>query len=285
MAALNSNLVWCVHRVRTTFRDALGNRRIGTGTGFWLSVAEHNVFVTNRHNVDPSLKFADEEDLELLSLEIELRQWTNAKETPQTRFFPVDQSRPGLHYSQSADCAILVDPVMEGRDLSVYPNATIIKSKDLVTPQAFDTGLVHQMEAAVFLGFPGAGGRRWWDDLWNMPVARQCILASVPRIPFTNKDVRTKDTILVSGLSFSGASGSPVFLPPRGLAPGGDIRDPNWRPVLLIGLMTGHFWEPNATPEMFRHTGLSYLTRSSAIWELLNTAGITSSTAVAEGRG
>jgi hypothetical protein len=32
----------------------------------------------------------------------------------------------------------------------------------------------------------------------GMPLARQCALASVPRIPFTNKDVRTKDTIPAS---------------------------------------------------------------------------------------
>jgi hypothetical protein len=249
-------------------------------------VAEHSIFVTNRHNVDPSLKFPDEEDLELLSLEMELRQWKDAKETPQTKFFPVELSTSGLRYSHSADCAILVDPSMEGRDLSAYPNASIIKSKDLVTPQAFDAGLVDPMEPAVFLGFPGSGGRQWWDDVWNMPVARQCLLASVPRIPFTNQYVRTKDTILVSGLSFSGASGSPVFLPPRGLAPGGDIHDPNWRPVLLVGLMTGHFWEPDATPEMFKHTGLSYMTRSSSIWDLLRAAGLVSSTAATpEGRG
>lgn len=98
--------------------------------------------------------------------------------------------------------------------------------------------------------------------------------ASVPSIPFTNRDIRTTDTILVSGLSFAGASGSPVFLPPRGLAPGGDVNDPDWRPALLIGLMSGHFWKSGATPEMFRQSGLSYLTRSSTIWELLITAGL-----------
>ena len=275
MANLNPNLVWCVHRIRTTFRDAIGNQISGIGTGFWLNVDDHNIFVTNRHNVDPSIKFPKQEDLELLSLEIDLRQFVGiGKTTPQTRFFPIEYPSHALHCSPSADCAILVDPVMTGRDVNVFPNGTIIKAKDLVTSQAFDAGLVDPMEPAIFLGFPGTGGQHWWDDLWKMPVARQCVLASVPSIPFTNQHVPTKDTVLVSGLSFSGSSGSPVFLPPRGLAPGGAIQDPDWRPVLLIGLMSGHFWESDATPDMFRHSGLSYLTRSSAIFELLSSAGL-----------
>jgi hypothetical protein len=270
---LNANLMWCVHRIRTTFRDAIGNRRTGVGTGFWLYVGAHHVFVTNRHNVDPSLKFPAEHDLELLSLEIDLRQWIRGA-TPETKFFPMEDPTRGVHMSSEADCAILVDPVLSGRDSDVFPSAQIIKPKDLATHQAFAAGIVQPMEPAVFIGFPGAAGQHWWDDRWNMPVARQCVLASVPAIPFTNRDIRTKDTILVSGLSFAGASGSPVFLAPRGLAPGGDINDPDWRPALLIGLMSGHFWEPGVTPEMFRHSGLSYLTRSSSIWELLLAAGL-----------
>jgi hypothetical protein len=37
--------------------------------------------------------------------------------------------------------------------------------------------------------------------------------------------------------------------------------------------MSGHFWEnPDDPPEMFRHSGLSYLTKSTAILELIATA-------------
>jgi hypothetical protein len=238
-----------------------------------LYVGDHDVFVTNRHNLDPSLRFPDDEDLELLSVELDLRQWVRGA-TPQTQFFAVEMPLSGLHMSPTADCAILVDPVLTGRDAAVFPSGRIIKPKDLASLQMFDGGVVQPMDPATFIGFPGSSGQHWTDDLWNTPVARQCVLASVPSIPFTNSAVRTADTILVSGLSFAGASGSPVFLPPRGLAPGGDISDPDWRPALLIGLMSGHFWDPAATPEMFRHSGLSYLTRSTTIWELLIKAGL-----------
>ena len=212
---------------------------------------------------------------------MELRQFVEiGRPTPQTRFFRIENLSDALHCSPSADCAVLVDPVMAGRDVNVFPNGTIVKTNDLVTSQAFNDGLVQPMESAIFLGFPGTSGQHWWDDVWKMPVARQCVLASVPSIPFTNQHVPTKDTILVSGLSFSGSSGSPVFLPPRGLAPGGAIDDPDWRPGRLIGLMSGHFWESDATPDMFRHSGLSYLTRSSAIFELLSSAGVVPSNAL-----
>lgn len=277
MVNLNPNLVWCVNKIRTTFSDEIGNQKSGYGTGFWLSVGEHNVFVTNRHNVDPSLKFPDREAFKLQSVEIELRLWTQGVVLPHTQLFPVEEFSGVLHCSSSADCAIFVNPVLTGRNQEVFPYPTIIKTKDLVSTSDFGAGRIESMEPAVFLGFPGAGGKHWCDEEWNMPVARQCVLASVPSIPFTSQYVTTEDTVLVSGLSFSGASGSPVFLPPRGLAPGGDIHDPNWRPGLLIGLMSGHFWESDAeTPKMFFHSGLSYLTRSSSILDLLGQAGMES---------
>lgn len=95
------------------------------GTGFWLYVGEHDVFVTNRHNVDPSLKFPDQEDLELCSVELDLRQWARGA-TPKTQFFTAETPLRGLHVSPSADCAILVDPLLTGRDAAAFPSARII---------------------------------------------------------------------------------------------------------------------------------------------------------------
>jgi hypothetical protein len=46
--------------IKTTFEDDLGNHLTGSGTGFWINTEDgHLVFATNRHNVDPSLRFRD----------------------------------------------------------------------------------------------------------------------------------------------------------------------------------------------------------------------------------
>jgi hypothetical protein len=79
--------------------------------------------------------------------------------------------------------------------------------------------------------------------------------------------------MLVSGLSFSGSSGSPVFNHPKGSSPGGNVVDRSYVPSKIIGIMSGHFWEnPDDPPEMFRHSGLSYLTQSTAILALIAAA-------------
>lgn len=140
--------------------------------------------------------------------------------------------------------------------------------------EEFNRNQIKIMEPAIFIGFPGTNGRHWWDESWKLPVIRQCTLASWPAIPFTNSQIQTTDVLLVSGLSFSGSSGSPVFVMNRGLYPGGDIQDSGWRPARLIGVMSGHFWEDTQTPAMFAHSGLSYLTRSTSIIEILQSANV-----------
>jgi hypothetical protein len=95
-------------------------------------------------------------------------------------------------------------------------------------------------------------------------------LASIPAVEFRNDAVKTTEVMLVSGLSFSGSSGSPVLNQRKGIPPGGDINDPSYVPSKIIGIMSGHFWEnPDDAPEMFRHSGLSYLTKSTAILALI----------------
>lgn len=85
---------------------------------------------------------------------------------------------------------------------------------------------------------------------------------------------------IVSGLSFQGSSGSPVFLHLSGIK----IQSSNGISVTgatdtlrvqkIIGIMSGHWREQSDTPSMFKHSGLSYYTRSTAILDLLKQASV-----------
>jgi len=125
------------------------------------------------------------------------------------------------------------------------------------------------MDLVSFLGYPGTGSSQRWDLEWTTPVARLASLASWPHVPFTNFTIPTDDMTLVSGLSFSGSSGSLVLLHEKGIAPGGGIVDPMYAPPTILGIMSGHWREPSDEPAMFRLSGLSYYTGSTAIIELL----------------
>lgn len=269
----NENLLWAVHRIAATFSDPLMNIRTSVGTGFWLrSLSDKNVFITNKHVLDPTIIFGEETEYKLNKIELELRLWKNNKPEPLTKFFEV-KNLVCIHTSDSADCALLISPKLHNFKESEFPIASIIKQKDLALENDFQENKIKLMEPAIFIGYPGKKGLNWWDEKWKLPVARQCTLASWPAISFVNQQIKSADALLVSGLSFSGSSGSPVFVYNRGMQPGGDLNDPNWRPAQLIGIMSGHFEEDDGDiPQMFFHTGLSYLTRSTAIFEILKSA-------------
>ena len=127
------------------------------------------------------------------------------------------------------------------------------------------------MDFVSFIGYPGSNGLGWWDQRWNTPIARMATIASNPAVPFTHDSISTADVTLVSGLSFSGSSGSPVLLHQKGLRTSGLVVDPAFTPAMLLGIMSGHWWDVTEKPAMFKHSGLSYFTRATSISLLLDT--------------
>lgn len=90
-------------------------------------------------------------------------------------------------------------------------------------------------------------------------------------MPFTNPAIQSGNVCLVSGLSFSGSSGSPVLLHQKGIP---SVRDHHFVPPKIMGIMYGHWWEVSETPEMLRHSELPYFTRADSVTSLLMTMGI-----------
>lgn len=273
MKSLNPHLLFGSVRLRSTFADEIGNSRIGIGTGFWVRGRAAPVLVTNRHNLDPQWLFGDACTLRLTALEVELRHYTSEGGASNlTKMFAVDLGAE-VHLHADADCAILVSPKFRDHDPSYREPSISILPTDLITEKEFTELLVHPMETAFFIGFAGKPTQPFWDEYWQLAIARQCTVASHPVLHFKNRSISRTHVLLVSGMSFSGSSGSPVYLPAIGVAPGGGLVDSTYRPAKVLGIMSGHFWDQGETPAMFDHTGLSYLTRSSAILELLEQAG------------
>jgi hypothetical protein len=265
MSGYNQNVLFSVSQIRTEFRDTLGNVRSGTGTGFMLMTRSgRRLFITNRHNVDPLLKLGGR--YQLISAAIRLRkQDVQGNFLEESRFFEVDLSSGCLKSSSTADVSVFVDPTYRDYDPSyiIYSLAAHTALAD----QAFFESKVLMMDAVSFIGYPGSSGKPWWDLAWNTPIARFAGLASPPHRPFQNAAILTGDVGLVSGLSFSGSSGSLVMLHEKGIPPGA-IVDSRYAPATIIGIMSGH-WREQDEHEMFRHSGLSYYTRSTAILDLL----------------
>jgi len=279
---------WAVSMVRMTFADELGNSRTTNGTGFWLSTADgHRIYATNRHVVDASLAYHDDETLKKLRItrtEVHVRRGddTSLMYEPGS-FFEVREPRWLLH--ESADVAILVDPKIHGAsDANGYKVYCLPES--FLADGAWINTQLRMMDECYFVGYPSvmaADGEtvvRFYDVPANFPIARQAIIASGPF--YTHKDIKTAGVMLVSGLSFHGSSGSPVITPLLGMPPGSvKTFDPDaWangqivaehREPRLIGIMTGKL-ETREIDGVFIHAGLSYFTRAGYIVELIRNA-------------
>jgi hypothetical protein len=237
-----------------------------SASGFWLlTVDGHVLFVTNRHNVDPTLKHGVGTSFSLTAVDLQVRGAVDGA----VAFHPVTNLRAAIWCAASADCAVIADPALAAGE--TLDTGRIFREESLAEPALFPA--LQITDGASFIGYPGLNGRPWWDQAAELPIARLATIASIPTTEFRNDAIKTTDVMLVSGLSFSGSSGSPVFNQPKGIAPGGDIHDRSYVPSKIIGIMSGHFWEnPDDPPEMFRHSGLSYLTKSTAILDLIATA-------------
>jgi hypothetical protein len=145
-----------------------------------------------------------------------------------------------------------------------------LKYSDVAGLQWIEENL-NAMDMASFIGFPGKAGVPWYDEHWNLAIARTVNIASLPRVGFFNSAIPTSDVMLVSGLSFSGSSGSAMISHQKGIRHGiGRGTGDDYVPPKLIGIMSGHWWNEEADSGVFRHSGLSYLTRSTAIIGLLH---------------
>jgi len=262
-------VVFSICRIRVTFVDDLGNEKMITGTGFWVTSAKGtDALVTNKHNLDPKIKFGNDTKYETKKVEIELRKYKPPSSfSNETKFFEVSIPDSKILFHPSADAAIIAETKYKNIQ-DDYACQINIKESDLANEQFFK-GNVSLMDIASFIGFPGNSKSKWWDQHWNLGIARSVNIASHPGIPFTHADITTDNTTLVSGLSFSGSSGSVVMLHAKGIKLGEGIPGGNYIAAKVLGIMSGHWDDSSAQPPMFTHSGLSYFTRASSIIELL----------------
>lgn len=264
-------------RIRMTFVDDIGNCKKGTGTGFWYTEDGFNrAFITNKHNLDPKLNPNLGEKYRLQNIEIELRKIEGKEKlTDETQFFAVTDYL-GFFHSENADVSLIHLPQFEDADTKIFQHSAALHgANQALADESFLKDNVRMMDSCCFVGFPGSLGTKeeWWDKKGNFPIARNASIASRSDGYYKNEGIVTNDVVLVSGMSFNGSSGSPVFSFQKGLK--GVLRmagteDENYVPPKLIGIMSGH-WRTNE-PDMFKHGGLSYFTRSTSILHLIQQA-------------
>lgn len=259
-----------INRIRMLFADGTGHTRNPYGTGFWINVEEDvTALVTNAHNIDARYKLGADTKYEFKKIEIELR---NINETGklqnETEFHEIEFEHIIQH--NSADVGILINPSYASSKEKLFPNH--IAKEEIATHEDFESS-IGVCDAANFIGFATyvQNGKSYnlWDTTSNLPIIRPANIASIPHLDFKNQAIHTSDVCLVSGLSFSGSSGSPAFSRQKDAVfnyetqclHGGIAK------AKLIGIMSGHIWDEPREEEI--HSGISYFTKSTAIHELI----------------
>ncbi len=250
-----------VNQIEVTFVDDIGNSRTILGTGFWVDKEGVHYFVTNAHNIEPGMKLGRDTKYQLSKFKIFLRRKIYGEWFPVTSAcdIVIDDS---LKKHLRADVAVIRSPKFINMPEGMA--YTCFNFSDLAGSQWIEENL-NAMDVASFIGFPGKAGVPWYDEHWNLAIARTVNIASLPRAGFFNSGISTSDVMLVSGLSFSGSSGSAMISHEKGIVG----HRGHYVPPKLIGIMSGHWWNEETDSDVFRHSGLSYLTRSTAIIDLL----------------
>ncbi len=259
-----------INRIRMFFADDTGHTRNPYGTGFWINVEEDMMaLVTNAHNIDARYKLGADTKYEFKKIEVELRVINEAgKLQNETEFHEIEFEHIIQH--NSADVGILINPSYAKNGKRHSPKH--IAKEEIATREDFENS-IGVCDAANFIGFAtyvqNGTCYNLWDTTSNLPIIRPASIASIPHLDFKNQAIQTSDVCLVSGLSFSGSSGSPVFSRQKDVAfnyetqrlHGGIAK------AKLIGIMSGHIWDEPKDEEL--HSGISYFTKSTAIHELI----------------
>lgn len=88
MSGINKVITFSVNRLRVTFIDESQKEKCISGTGFWVKLkSDKEIFVTNKHNIDPTLILGTNTKFRLNKVEIELRKKENNKMFCYTKFF------------------------------------------------------------------------------------------------------------------------------------------------------------------------------------------------------
>ncbi|RIV23834.1 serine protease [Fibrisoma montanum] len=240
------NFLYSAYKIEVEHSDGAKSKS-GVATGFVLEIAERVPWIiTNRHVIDIDYKQVTPKfkDFKLSKLSITGRRADDSEYTFQLH----EDAKFYFHEDYQNDIAIVEAKIYHSDDKPLHwhfglehlANNNIYKELD-----AYDE--------ICYTGFPNT-----YDKFSNRPIIRSGRIASDPRFDYSwNRDYQGQ-CVAYEGFSSEGASGSPIFAPPRGLQ-----GIPNSRHGYLIGVNAGHI------PDHFGHSGISYFYKTLALLEII----------------
>jgi len=234
------------HKIYVEHTD--GNKTFsGTATGFILEIAPKAAWIiTNRHVVDIDYKkpTAKYKDFKLSKFIITGR----TKDDVEYSYQLHENAEFFYHENYENDIAVIRAHVylVEGQNFHWHFGLEHLATKEIYNQ-------IDPLDLICYSGFPNTH-----DKLANRPILRSGNIASDPKYDYSWDNTYQGQCVAYEGFSSEGASGSPIFAPPRGMR-----NIPNSRHGFLIGVNAGHIPEGNG------HSGISYFYKSTVIYEII----------------
>ena len=251
LEATNRVDVWSENGVKTI---------TGSGSGFWVhDKSGLAVFITNRHIIDIGY---DRSEYRRAGYRLSRLTVSSHSTVPRNQGVVVDLNNDDndieiqLPTSDDVDIAILIPRTSDCQT----PPFTIPAHAALADQLFFeDLPWGTQVSFASF--------QVWRDSTTQKPILRTGIVSSDPRDDYSSDMVNNrKSALLLEAFSFSGSSGSPIFV--SASIPMGSNGS---YPIQVIGIMCGHIWNDKDTSVGHRtHVGLSYCHKSTVLLEMLS---------------
>ena len=213
----------------TTFIEMFSaDTKVGSATGFFYQTADRRLFlITNRHVV------IKEED-NFFPDRIQLRLHVDPSDLRHSKRFDVvlyDKEKKQKRWKDINPSIDVIAIELAAQDLAAFYIKPVNSTQLMPAGTTIGVG-----EPLVILGYPLA----FFDDVNNLPVARQGAVASAFPIPF-----RGDPCFLIDAILHVGTSGSPVFI-----RPGSTSITLSGEPVFgrrpyLIGINSGYYGNLN----------------------------------------
>lgn len=255
---INNTFLYSAKKITVTWSNGT-ETVVLRGTGFFINKDSELILVTNRHVVEPGYSNNKYRDYRVNSIKFESLNFEDDGATsPKITAASIQNWNEFVfHQNPHNDVACLKNVRVD--------NTMAVSFSIPYSMIATDDWLKQKLSVCDTIAYPGFPD--WFDKQNNTPIFRMGTIASDPRLNyscFPGEPVASK--MAYEGFSTGGASGSPVFAIQRGFPTGQGISAPKdfYREVKLIGINAGHFKDQEG------HSGISYLYKSSAIHDIID---------------
>lgn len=250
---LPQQFIYSSYFINTQFAHPDSTTISGTATAFVLEVAAKTPWiVTNRHVVDIDYRQLTPKykDFRLVGLSI-----TGRRSDDSIYTFNLHPDAEIYHHTDIENDVVMIQPRIwfDTDEESLVSLHWHFGLEHLADEKVFSES-VCPFDLVCYTGFPDQ-----YDKLGNRPILRSGHIASDPQFDYSWDQLPHGRCVAYEGFSSSGASGSPIFAPPRGMN-----GIPNSRHGYLIGVNAGHVpTQPQG------HSGISYFYKSTVILDII----------------